>query len=113
MTQQIFQLITAIVLASLAQVTWAAGDPEAGEKKAQLCAACHGANGISPAPNFPILAGQYSDYLVRALKDYKSGERNNAIMKGFVVNLSDADMKDLAAWFSSQPGLAAPQITNP
>ena len=82
----------------------AAGKPEAGKAKAaQVCAACHGADGAKPsAPDQPILAGQYYDYLVKALPDYKSGKRNNPIMKGFVANLSPQDIEDLAAWFSSQ-----------
>jgi len=81
-----------------------AGDPDRGkEKAAQVCAACHGPDGNKPsAPDQPILAGQYADYLVRALGDYKNGRRNNAIMKGFASQLSKQDMEDLAAWFSSQ-----------
>ena len=53
----------------------------------------------------PILAGQYADYIVRALKDYKSGDRQNAIMNGIAAGLSEKDMEDLAAYFSSQSGL--------
>lgn len=96
----------AAVLISLAfaQDATAAGKAEAGRAKAaQTCAACHGADGAKPsAPDQPILAGQYYDYLVKALTDYKSGKRNNAIMKGFAASLSMQDMEDLAAWFSSQ-----------
>jgi len=82
----------------------AKGNAESGKTKAaQICAACHGADGAKPsAPDQPILAGQYYDYLVKALSDYKSGKRNNAIMKGFAASLSTQDMEDLAAWFSSQ-----------
>jgi cytochrome c553 len=82
----------------------AAGKAEAGKAKAaQVCGACHGADGAKPsAPDQPILAGQHYDYLVKALSDYKSGKRNNAIMKGFAASLSRQDMEDLAAWFSSQ-----------
>jgi len=82
----------------------ARGNAEAGKRKAaQTCAACHGADGAKPsAPDQPILAGQYYDYLVKALSDYKSGKRNNAIMKGFAASLSRQDMEDLAAWFSTQ-----------
>jgi cytochrome c553 len=72
-------------------------------KAAQVCAACHGADGNKPSdPTQPILAGQYYDYLVRALMDYKIGRRNNPIMKGFAAQLSKKDIEDLAAWFSSQ-----------
>ena len=80
------------------------GDADTGKAKAaQVCAACHGAEGNKPVdPTQPILAGQYYDYLVRALTDYKTGRRNNPIMKGFAAQLSKKDIEDLAAWFSSQ-----------
>jgi cytochrome c553 len=78
------------------------GNPEAGKQKAATCAACHGADGNSPNPQFPRLAGQYEDYIVKALMDYKSGERKNPIMSGMVANLSAADIADIAAYFSSQ-----------
>ena len=82
----------------------AKGNAESGKAKAaQVCATCHGADGTKPsAPDQPILAGQYYEYLVKALTDYKTGKRNNAIMKGFAANLSKRDIEDLAAWFSSQ-----------
>jgi cytochrome c553 len=82
----------------------ASGNAAAGQKKAaQVCAACHGPDGNKPsAPDQPILAGQYYDYLVRALGDYKNGRRTNAIMKGFAGQLSKQDIEDLAAWFASQ-----------
>ncbi|HEY5636767.1 MAG TPA: cytochrome c [Burkholderiales bacterium] len=81
-----------------------AGNAEAGKTKAAaVCAACHGADGAKPvAPDQPILAGQHYDYLLHSLKEYKSGKRNNPIMKGFAASLSKKDMEDLAAWFSSQ-----------
>ena len=56
-------------------------------------------------PSFPTLAGQHRDYLYHSLKDYKSGKRNNPIMAGQVQTLSDADMQDLALFFSRQNGL--------
>lgn len=83
----------------------AAGDPAAGKQKSQPCVACHAADGNSTNPQFPRLAGQYPDYLVKALKDYKSGERKNPIMAPFAANLSDRDMEDLAAYFAQQKGL--------
>lgn len=83
----------------------AAGNADKGrDKAAQVCGACHGPEGNKPsAPDQPILAGQYYDYIVQALSDYKSGRRNNPIMKGFAGSLSKQDMEDLAAWFSSRP----------
>lgn len=82
-----------------------AGNPEAGKEKSRTCAACHGADGNSAAGDFPKLAGQHYDYLVNALKDYKSGARKNAIMSPQVANLSPRDFEDLAAFYSRQQGL--------
>ena len=82
------------------------GDAKAGEAKAQVCTSCHGAGGGKPiSPQYPILAGQYPDFLAHALSGYKSGARNNAIMKGFASALSDADIQDLAAYFGSQASI--------
>jgi len=80
------------------------GNAETGKAKAaQVCAACHGPEGNKPSdPTQPVLAGQHYDYLVRALTDYKTGRRNNPIMKGFAGQLSKQDIEDLAAWFASQ-----------
>lgn len=81
-----------------------AGDPVAGQEKAATCAACHGENGIATIVTYPILAGQYSSYIEYALQSYRDGSRENAIMAGFAAALSDEDISDLAAWFSSLPG---------
>jgi cytochrome c553 len=98
------RLAFAVAALALAGTLQAAGNPERGkEKAAQVCAACHGAEGNKPIdPSQPILAGQYYDYLVRALTDYKIGRRNNPIMKGFAGTLSRQDIEDLAAWFASR-----------
>ncbi len=83
-----------------------------GKEKAAQCATCHGAIGDGDQPGFPKLAGQYESYLTQALKDYRSGERNNAIMKGFAAGLSIGDIEDLSAFFASQQGgLSAPEST--
>ena len=86
--------------------THAKGNYEAGKAKSTACAACHGTDGVSTVPTFPKLAGQHPDYLYQALKDYKAGKRKNPIMAGMAANLSDADMADLAAYFSEQKGLS-------
>jgi cytochrome c553 len=83
----------------------AAADAEAGKQKSQPCAACHGPDGNSPAPDFPKIAGQHYDYLVRALSDYKSGARKNPIMAPQATNLTTRDIEDLAAYYSKQKGL--------
>lgn len=92
------------ILGALIACNAHAGDAARGQKKAaEVCAACHGADGAKPsAPDQPVLAGQYEDYLVQALSDYKIGRRENPIMKGFAGQLSKKDIEDLAAWFSSQ-----------
>ena len=92
------------ILGALIACSAQAGDAARGQKKAaEVCAACHGADGAKPsAPDQPVLAGQYEDYLVQALSDYKIGRRENPIMKGFAGQLSKKDIEDLAAWFSSQ-----------
>jgi len=82
-----------------------AANPAAGKEKAKSCAACHGPDGNSAAPDFPRLAGQHYDYLVKSLSDYKAGERKNAIMAPQAANLSKRDIEDLAAYFSQQQGL--------
>ncbi len=81
----------------------AAGDAQAGKAKAAGCAGCHGANGEGKAPN-PALAGKSESDLLQAMQDYKSGKRNNALMKGLVGPLSDQDMANLAAYYASLKG---------
>lgn len=81
------------------------GNAEKGKTLSAACAGCHGADGISPTPMFPILAGQYDRYIFEALKQYKSGARKNPLMMGPVASLSEQDMKDLAAYFSGQERL--------
>lgn len=96
---KLFVLLAAVVATPFAL---AEGDPEAGKEKAQVCAACHGPDGNSPSGQYPSLAGQGEPYLIKQLKAYKSGERENAIMQGQAANLSAQDMQDLAAFFSEQ-----------
>jgi cytochrome c553 len=81
-------------------VAQAAGDPAAGKAKAAVCAACHGANGQGVPPN-PALVGKSEDDMLQAMKDYKSGKRANAVMKGITAGLSDQDMANLAAYYAS------------
>jgi cytochrome c553 len=100
------KLFVASLLAIALPAVASSGDAEAGKKKSTPCAACHGANGISASPDFPNLAGQYEDYIAKALSHYKNGKRKNPIMQAQVANLSPKDMLDLAAYFSHQQGLA-------
>ncbi|MEZ5476235.1 MAG: c-type cytochrome [Thiolinea sp.] len=114
--------ILIMALAGLAVSTSAAvmaagelkGDPAAGKTKSATCAACHGADGNSTNPEWPKLAGQTETYLFKQLKNFKAGQdadggRYNASMAPMVASLSEQDMADLAAYFSSQtakPGSA-------
>lgn len=69
---------------------------------AEVCAACHGADGNSTTPENPKLAGQHPQYLVKQLQEFKSGKRDNAIMVGFASTLSDDDMVNIAHWLASK-----------
>ena len=90
-------------------------DAAAGEAKyTAMCAACHGADGNAGSPEYPKLAGQHPAYLAKQLAEFKSGKRANAIMNGMAAALSDEDMKNVAAWLSSQkakPGYAKDKDT--
>ena len=79
-----------------------AADIEAGKVKAQACVACHGSNGNSTTPMFPVLAGQNARYIYLELKDFKEGARVNPAMSPMAAGLSKEDMQDLAAYFASQ-----------
>lgn len=98
-------LLTACCAVLFAGAQAQAADVAAGKEKSKTCAACHGPDGNSQAADFPRLAGQHHDYLLKALNDYKTGVRKNAIMAPMAANLSKRDMADLAAYYSQQPGL--------
>lgn len=85
------------LLASVAQ----AGDIEAGKAKSATCAACHGGTGISPTPVWPNLAGQKEQYLIAQMTAFRDGDRVNAQMAPMVQNLTDEDIANLAAYYSS------------
>ncbi|HTN47899.1 MAG TPA: cytochrome c [Burkholderiaceae bacterium] len=91
-----------VIVAGSAQ----AADAAKGEKLAQAqCAACHGRDFVTPVdPGYPRLAGQYPDYLEKALREYQTGGRKNPIMAGIAKPLSRADISDLAAYLSGLPG---------
>ena len=97
-------MLVAIAGASLLSSPSQAADVNAGATKAkEVCAACHGMDGNSPQPDYPKLAGQYADFLAKALRDYKSGARKNPVMQGFAAALSRQDIDNLAAYYASQP----------
>ena len=75
------------------------------QMKTKTCVQCHGPDGNSPSPEFPRIAGQHQDYLAKALRDYKSGVRKNAIMAPMVANLTPRDIEEIAEYYSKQKGL--------
>jgi|CXWL01.1.fsa_nt_gi cytochrome c553 len=92
--------VAALLLAGSAHAN---GDPTRGQEISKTCQACHGADGNGVGdPQYPILAGQYPDYLAVALKAYRAKTRENVIMQGFATTLSDKDIHDLAAYFGAQ-----------
>lgn len=96
-------LLSAAAVAVVPQVALA-GDAAAGKAKAAMCAGCHGANGIAISPTYPNLAGQNAPYLEAAMKAYKLKQRSGgqaAVMYGMAAALSDADIANLAAYYSS------------
>jgi len=97
--------LCASVLMALALPVQSAGDPKAGKLKTSMCAGCHGIPGWRtsyPAVySVPVLGGQHAEYIVAALKAYKSGERKHPSMMGIAGSLSDQDMEDLAAYYAS------------
>jgi cbb3-type cytochrome c oxidase subunit III len=97
--KQLFLVIMLFTVTSALQ----AGDATAGKNKSMLCSTCHGAEGISIAPNWPNLAGQHEKYLAKQLTNYRDGDRQNAQMAPMAMNLSDEDIADLAAFFASLP----------
>ena len=98
-------LMGAIVLtgALTASAPALAGDAEAGKAKIGTCVACHGKDGKATIPNYPNLMCQNEKYLVDAIGQYKSGARNNPLMKPMVATLSDEDVANVAAYYASQP----------
>ena len=95
-------ILTAILLTMANGMVVAGGDAAAGKAKSATCVACHGKNGMSTNPMYPNIAGQHAQYLVKALKGYKSGARGDATMKAMAAPLSDGDIENLAAYYATQ-----------
>lgn len=111
----VFAAIFSFSAALAALPVSAAGDAVAGAAKAAACASCHGADGNSANPDWPKLAGQHDKYLVKQLANFKAGDRKNAMMAPMAAGLSEQDMADIAAFFSSQTlsgGKADPALVN-
>ena len=84
----------------------AKGDASIGKKLAESCLGCH-SEGPNAASNIPRLAGQYGNYMVKAMKDYQSGKRNNTLMQSMVNGLSEEDLENISAYFASMNGLVS------
>ena len=98
---KISQILLSAALMTATSVAIAGhGDAAAGETKSKTCAGCHGAAGLSAVPNYPNLAGQKEAYLVKAITDFKSKTRVDATMNAMTAGLSDADIANLAAYYS-------------
>ena len=97
-----YPLVAVLMFMAGAQMAAAAGDAQAGKAKAQVCAACHGADGNSTNPDWPNLAGQHAVYISKQLGDFKAGEqRADPVMAGIVAPLTPEDMADLGAYFAT------------
>ena len=94
--------IVHLVAAFAAAPAQAGGDAVAGKAKAVMCAACHGRDGNSINPLWPKLAGQHAPYLVKQIKEFRSGGRKEPTMNAMSGALSDKDIEDLAAFYASQ-----------
>ena len=100
MKKIVIATLSSLLLVS-AGVATAAGDAAAGKAKAAACSSCHGANGISPNPLWPNLAGQKDGYIMKQLKAFRAGTRTDPMMSPMAKPLTDADIDNLAAYFSS------------
>lgn len=94
-------LLLLAVISSLPLVSYAAGDAEAGKAKSATCAACHGAEGISANDLWPNLAGQKPGYLTKQMKAFRDGDRKDPMMSPMAATLTDEDIANLTAYFSS------------
>ncbi|MBU2896503.1 cytochrome c [Vibrio hepatarius] len=100
------KMVTGIVIGAslIAGTAIAAGDIAAGKTKSAVCAACHGADGIAVIPGYPNLKGQNEQYIISSVKAYKAKQRNGGlavVMQAQAAMLSDADIENLAAYYSS------------
>ena len=102
MKKTVIAVIAAAFLGLIPNLLLAEGDAAAGQAKSALCGSCHGVDGNSLMAMNPKLAGQSARYMVKQLQEFKSGARESAIMASMVLSLSDQDMEDIAAWYSSQ-----------
>jgi len=102
MSLKLVATLSLLAACGLSTASLAEGTKEAGQAKSTPCVACHGIDGNSANPEWPSIAGQSPSYIVRQLKAFRGGERQNPLMTPMAVGLSDADIDDLAAFYASQ-----------
>lgn len=108
-----FSISVLLIALFAAGAAHAAGDPKAGKEKSAMCQGCHGEVGIAGAPNFPHLAGQYSQYIERQVMDFQNAKRNDQVMAPMAAAVTDPqDLKDIAAYFSSQKKMGGTPAAN-
>ncbi|QEW08217.1 c-type cytochrome [Nitrincola iocasae] len=100
MNKLLISLLISVGITGMAHAT--GGDATAGSQKVAVCGACHGADGNSPMGTFPSLAGQNSRYLLKQMQDQLSGARVIPEMTGLLDGFTERDLRDIAAYFSSQ-----------
>lgn len=107
------KLIALAALLGLLPFAASAQNVEAGKEKSQVCAACHGADGNSTDPQYPVLAGQMTQYLYMQIRDFQNGRREDPQMSPFAKDLSRKDMFDIAAYYNAQPIRGKKEDGNP
>jgi len=102
-----------VVLFAVGAAQAAEGDPKAGKEKSAMCHGCHGEEGISIAPNFPNLAGQFQRYIERQIHDFQNEKRSDPLMSGMAATVTEEqDLKDIAAYFSSKKRMKGTPSSN-
>jgi cytochrome c553 len=102
MTVKFVATLSLVVALGWSGSALAAGSKEAGQTKAATCSACHGLDGNSVNPEWPNLAGQHASYIIKQVRQFRAGQRQNVLMSPMAAILQDQDIEDVAAYFSSQ-----------
>ncbi len=108
---QLRSVFTLLITTCISSFVYAAGDVEAGKEKAIMCFGCHGPDGMTASPEYPNIGGQNAAYLAKQLKAFKSGERKNALMENMTSALSNEDIDNVSAYFSTKGAIAQPSAS--
>lgn len=105
-------MLSVVLLFSVNSTAYAVGDAVAGKEKSALCQGCHGETGMSAAPNFPHLAGQYAGYLRKQIVDFQKELRKDDTMSGMAATITERqDLEDIAAYFATQKVMQGEKAT--